>query len=250
MLRLNKTALHVLAGSAAIFAAAAAIAASTGHDTPPVAIAKEDTFVDYIFDPELQQLRDRWGRQPTRSATSIERLTQPTSSTLAAGHPVLRPSTKHPVKLTVWDLPPGPLTMALWICPDALALVAKSSQVIRAGNVLAVGIDKENHYYLTRVHDDRRPRTATASATVVPGRWQHLAATYDGTTLALYLDGKLIASAPCRGRKTSYGDSVEVLGSQADGRNPFHGLIASYAVYNRAFTPAEISTLSTTPPRR
>ncbi|AHF91078.1 laminin [Opitutaceae bacterium TAV5] len=200
-------------------------------------VSKEETFVDYIFDAERQVLRDRWGRQPDRPAPGIA----PVAET--GGAPALRPQAGKPVRLTGLDLPAGPLTLSLWVRPDAP--LSGAPQVIRAsGSVLTLGIDGQNRYQVTRSDDDRRPQSATAAEPVGPGRWQHLAATHDGVTLALYVDGRLVATQSCRGRKTSHSDSGEALGSRGDGSNPFRGLIAAYAVYNRAFTAAEIAALA------
>lgn len=245
MSRFFKTAWHALAGCimTGLTMASDSIAADTAEKSVAVSIVsipKEEIFVDYVYDPEAGELRDRLGRQPSRSAPGIERVAD------SGGLPALRPSAKQPVQLTGLDLPAGPLTLTLWIRPDSGS--SNAPQTIRSSNVLAIGIDKTGHYQVTRNDDNRRPQTATATTPLVPDRWQHLAATHDGATLSLCLDGKLIASTPCRGRKTSYSDSIEVLGSQSGGRNPFRGLIASYTVYNRPLTSAEITTLARTPP--
>ncbi|WP_043587123.1 LamG domain-containing protein [Geminisphaera colitermitum] len=224
----------------AVTTATATAATTAGKSQSAPIISKEEIFVDYVFDPVARELRDRLGRQPSRSASGIKTMAD------FGGLPVLRPSAGKPVQLTGLDLPAGPLTLALWIRPDAGS--PKAPQTIRSSNVLAIGIDKTNHYQITRNDDNRRPQTATATTPLVPDRWQHLVAMHDGATLSLYLDGKLIASTPCLGRKTSYSDNVEVLGAQSGGRNPFQGLIASYTVYNRALTSTEITTLARTSP--
>ncbi|AHF91080.1 laminin [Opitutaceae bacterium TAV5] len=203
-------------------------------------VSKEEVFVDYLFDPADRMLHDRWARQPSRPAPGI--ITVADSGDL----PALRPQAGQPVQLTVLDLPAGPLTLSLWVRPDPP--LSTAPQIIRAGNVVTLGIDKNNRYHVSRSNDDRRPQTAVASVPVESGRWQHLAVTHDGVSLALYIDGRLAATQACRGRKTSGRDSVEALGSRGTGLDPFHGLIAAYTVYNRDFTAAEIAALAQIPP--
>jgi hypothetical protein len=60
------------------------------------------------------------------------------------------------------------------------------------------------------------------------GRWYHIAGSFDGQRVRLYVDGKLIASATIEGaRKTNRLDLM--IGGDVDGQNrldsPFHGMI-------------------------
>ena len=92
----------------------------------------------------------------------------------------------------------------------------------------------------------------------VVGQWQHLAATYDGTTARFYIDGAEVASRAFSG---SVGASnswrIGAYGSGPGGF--FDGLIDNVRIYNRALAAGEIQTnmiepvapgspLDTTPP--
>ena len=73
------------------------------------------------------------------------------------------------------------------------------------------------------------------------GRWQHVAATYDGTTARIYIDGTLAASSTYTG---SVGGSntwrIGAYGSTAGGF--FDGLVDDVRIYSRALSPTEIQT--------
>ncbi len=71
------------------------------------------------------------------------------------------------------------------------------------------------------------------------GQWQHVAATYDGTTARIYIDGVQTASTTFTG---NVGDSntwrIGAYGSPAGGF--FDGLVDNVRVYDRALSPSEI----------
>ena len=75
----------------------------------------------------------------------------------------------------------------------------------------------------------------------IAGQWQHLAATYDGTTARFYIDGVEVATRSVSG---SVGNS-NVWRIGAFGSSPvgfFDGLIDNVRIYDRALTASQIQT--------
>ena len=71
--------------------------------------------------------------------------------------------------------------------------------------------------------------------------WHHIAVTYDGTTLAIYVDGVLDASAL---KSLGTIDSVLSMGKAISGGwTPFKGLIDEVELFDRALSPAEIRAI-------
>jgi hypothetical protein len=70
--------------------------------------------------------------------------------------------------------------------------------------------------------------------------WTHLAMTYDGTTLRLYVDGSEVASRLAGGAIQSTPNPLWI-GNNSYGEN-FIGLIDEVRVYNRALTQVEIQS--------
>ncbi|MCD4824820.1 MAG: LamG domain-containing protein [Phycisphaerae bacterium] len=75
------------------------------------------------------------------------------------------------------------------------------------------------------------------------GTWHHLAGTFDGNTMKLYLDGRKIASKTATGKISAY-DAPLLIGAYGNlGKNDkycFKGKLDEIAVYNRALSAKEI----------
>ena len=69
--------------------------------------------------------------------------------------------------------------------------------------------------------------------------WTHLATTYDGATLRLYVDGVQVSSKPQTGTLASSANPLQIGGDDIYGQY-FSGLIDEVRVYNVALTAAEI----------
>ncbi|HEX3108095.1 MAG TPA: LamG-like jellyroll fold domain-containing protein, partial [Thermoanaerobaculia bacterium] len=92
-----------------------------------------------------------------------------------------------------------------------------------------------------------------ATASITTGTWHHVAATYDGSTISLYIDGALAAATSHSGSISNNGGFLSV-GSE-DGRagacngctgtagRYFKGLLDEVTIYNRALSAAEIQTI-------
>ena len=73
--------------------------------------------------------------------------------------------------------------------------------------------------------------------------WMHVAATYDGTTMRMYINGVEESSIP--GPVSIATNAVDFgIGAQSDGANPFHGVFDDVRVYNRALSASEIAAFS------
>jgi PKD repeat protein len=78
------------------------------------------------------------------------------------------------------------------------------------------------------------------------GVWQHVAATYDGTNMRLYINGQLAAERATPIRSLFANDRPLLIGAGYVGGSPlryFSGSIDEPAVYNRALTAAEIGAI-------
>jgi hypothetical protein len=84
------------------------------------------------------------------------------------------------------------------------------------------------------------------SAALPLNAWTHLAATYDGATVRLYVNGTAVGSAPVSGSVVTSSLPLRIGGNAVWGEF-FHGLIDEVRIYNRALTAAEIQNDMTTP---
>jgi hypothetical protein len=79
----------------------------------------------------------------------------------------------------------------------------------------------------------------TSRTAVAPNTPTHIAATYDGTTMAIYIKGRLDVSQPAGGDITStVGLSDLGIGNQVERDRAFNGIIDEMALYATAL-PAD-----------
>ncbi|MBI5631873.1 MAG: carboxypeptidase regulatory-like domain-containing protein [Nitrospirae bacterium] len=130
----------------------------------------------------------------------------------------------------------GQITMDAWIYPTALG--GRIVDKITAGG--------SNGYLLDTYGGVARfiiGSQGLNSATALPlNTWTHVAATYDGVMMNVYLNGSLDNS-----RAVSGAIPVNTLplriGADSNGANPFSGLIDEVEVFNRALSADEIAAI-------
>jgi hypothetical protein len=84
-------------------------------------------------------------------------------------------------------------------------------------------------------------RTAESSGAPPVNTWTHVAGTYDGTTLRLFVNGAQVASAAVSGSIPTSTGPLRIGGNSLWGEY-FQGRIDEIRIYNRALTAVEIQT--------
>jgi Concanavalin A-like lectin/glucanases superfamily len=77
--------------------------------------------------------------------------------------------------------------------------------------------------------------------------WTHLAGTFDGTTLRLYVNGALIGSKPSSSPIDVTNGVLRIGGTRSFTGEFFPGLIDEVRIYNRALSQQELQTDMITP---
>ena len=145
-------------------------------------------------------------------------------------------------------------TLEAWIRPNALndwhTVVLKERTGYYA-EALYANTDTQRpsaHVFTAADHDLRGPSKLPV------GAWSHVAATYNGSTLALWLNGTQVASQAATGTIAANTGPLRIGGNAIWGEW-FNGLIDEVRVYNKALTASEIQgdmdrsvTPDTTPP--
>jgi hypothetical protein len=86
-----------------------------------------------------------------------------------------------------------------------------------------------------------------SSSTSLPTNvWSHVATTWDGTTLRLYVNGAQVGSRAVAGTLSTTSDPLRI-GGDATWGEYFAGTIDEVRVYNRALSAAEIQSDMNTP---
>ena len=90
------------------------------------------------------------------------------------------------------------------------------------------------------------PMLATSSSALPAQTWTHVAVTYDGSMIRVFVNGTQMANQPASGPLAASTSPLEIGGSLVDA-GPFAGVIDDVRVYNVALTPAQIQTDMITP---
>jgi hypothetical protein len=83
-----------------------------------------------------------------------------------------------------------------------------------------------------------------ATGTLQLNVWYHAAATYDGTTMRLYLNGTEVGSVAKSGSLSRGSDVAVNIGRSPEGSNYLRGAIDDVRIYSSALTPAEVTALA------
>ena len=131
------------------------------------------------------------------------------------------------------------LTIALWINParvGGVRLVDKTPPGMPEGYLLDT--HPTNSLRLIMV-----PGTLDEQGVLLPvGEWSHVAATYDGKALRLYLNGSQLAEMPATGQIKPT-DLPLRLGADTQGGNRFTGLMEDVRLYRRALSLEEVKAV-------
>jgi hypothetical protein len=147
------------------------------------------------------------------------------------------------------------VTLEAWVNPSAVNSVWRD--VVYKGN--------DNYYLMATSSRSPRPaagvtRASTYSpveafgtSTLPSNTWTHLAMTYDGTAVRLYVNGTQVSSTPASGALLTSTQPLTIGGDPIYGQG-FEGLIDEVRVYDRALSANEIKAdmnaaiSGTTPP--
>jgi methionine-rich copper-binding protein CopC len=144
--------------------------------------------------------------------------------------------------------PTGALTMEAWVNPASLNGAAAAIAKEMTGGLT---------YGLYAANDGGSPPQATidasgtssqvaSSADLPVGTWSHIAATYDGTILKLYVNGNIVSSLGVEGLLSTSSGVLRIGGDSIWGEF-FNGLMDDVRIYNRALNQAEIRSDMSTP---
>ena len=146
------------------------------------------------------------------------------------------------------DLTNG-MTVEAWVNPAATGSDWTAVALKERPNGLSYGLyatDGASKPPAGYVNTGGSDQHATGTSLLAPSTWTHLATTYDGGLLKLYVNGNLIRTTAVSGNIVEPGGPLRIGGDSVWGEY-FYGLIDEVRVYNMALTQPQIQTDMTTP---
>jgi hypothetical protein len=151
------------------------------------------------------------------------------------------------------------ITMAAWIKPEEYATKSIINKAVNGsvnGYELSLATTKTDDssqrpfFRINQVASTDTCRINAITMYPIDGTWMHVAATFDGTTMKLYINGELESSliAPAGCTVIATNSQPLGIGGQSDGlgSRQFMGWMDEVRVYNRALSAAEILQLAST----
>lgn len=150
------------------------------------------------------------------------------------------------VECGTWDVDGETITLAAWIKCD-------SDSADNDARILskAVGPQEQDHWWMLSTSTEGgerrlrvRLRAGGSTTTLIASRgnlapevWTHVAASYDGAHLRLFVNGVEAGSVPKTGRLATNASAAVWIGANPpDGYAPFRGLIDDVRIYRSALT--------------
>lgn len=159
------------------------------------------------------------------------------------------------VDIGKFDVLEGGLTLSAWIKADDFGI--HDARIISK----STGIAEQDHYWMLstinkngiklrfRLKTNGKTTTLFGTRNVPKGEWVHVAATYDGGNMRLYLNGKAdgsIGKAGVISANASVG--IRVGDNPKSGKRNFKGAIDEVRVHSKALSASELGTLMKTDP--
>lgn len=135
-------------------------------------------------------------------------------------------------------------TLAAWVFPTN---IASATQIVLENRGITSGRSAFRMFTTTAgaVSAGGSMDASTASSVLTNNGWQHIAATYDRTNIAIFVNGMLSTNVVAT--LTNWDTSHTTIGGRTDGTVGFRGLIDDVRIYNTALATNEITALASPP---
>ncbi|MBL8003153.1 MAG: LamG domain-containing protein [Flavobacteriales bacterium] len=140
------------------------------------------------------------------------------------------------------------ITLACWFKPNIVSgtervLVAKTVGPLEQDHVWALSlVNGTGARFRVRAAGQVHVLEVPGSS-IFSNAWYHLAGTYDGSTMRLYLNGALMVSQPAAGTIGFHPQAPASMGDLATGGKPFFGTLDDVRIYDSALDQAAVIDL-------
>ncbi|WP_242918056.1 LamG-like jellyroll fold domain-containing protein [Pontibacter liquoris] len=142
------------------------------------------------------------------------------------------------------------ITLAAWIKPEKIAtqyILKKATQATVDGYELSLANTGRVFFRFNQATgSDTYRQNSLASYPVDGNTWMHIAATYNGSVIKIYINGVENSSKTLTAPPSINANNLALaIGAQSDGASKFQGAIDEVRVYNTALSATQIKDLAT-----
>ena len=145
-------------------------------------------------------------------------------------------------------LEPVPFSVSLWVqsaLENHLRLLVDSTHGVgQAG--WALQINSANNISFAYGNGSTFPELTSGAGVLSDGEFHHLVATFDGSTMQMFIDGGLPATLAYSGVAAPSGRDIQI-GNSLPLNRPHEGALDEIRIYDHVLSPAEIATLASVP---
>ena len=137
------------------------------------------------------------------------------------------------------------ISLAAWVKPDASTLSNQYNTIIARANPFNWVLRQLNTGVaeFTLALEGGNVFTA-GTVNIVDGYWHHVAGTYDGTNVNIYVDGILDVSRPAAGLLQLHPEAQVTIGGRHIQIHAWRGVLDDVGVYSYALSPEEVRDLA------
>jgi hypothetical protein len=138
------------------------------------------------------------------------------------------------------------LTLAAWVRPDTISGLNTIVNKWYAMDSYMLLIEDGKFVFVVAFPGGTWGTTVSVEAPAVAGKWTHVAGVYDGSSIMLYLNGKMVSSAKASGDIQQ--STRPISAGNHPSWNAYDGLIDEVRIYDTALTQLQVQELASTIP--
>ena len=139
----------------------------------------------------------------------------------------------------------GEMSLSLWVRPDFVTaadriLIVKTTGPSTADHIWSVSFVNASAIRFNLRTGSTTTELSTPISSISPGSWYHIAATYDGTSMRIWLNASLMAENQVTGSMGHHPEGPASIGSTSIGGDPFSGWVDDVRIYDQGLSGDEV----------
>lgn len=139
----------------------------------------------------------------------------------------------------------GEISISLWVKPDLVSamertIISKTVGPSAQDHIWSIAFINASALRFRLRTGSITTELSTPASSIFSGAWYHVAATYDGSSMRIHLNGALMAESAANGAMGFHPQAPASLAAQSNGTHPFSGWLDDVRIYPRGLSQAEV----------